>query len=306
MYIINPDFYNSPCYRIGPFRTSDISFNHELPESNFIDDYFDSRFGGKQYMYTQNGRTALNIALNYYKLKSNDVVTILTTTGNFYISSCVTNEIEKFCLWSREIVSNTKLILINHEFGYPYENLELLVQYNIPIIEDCAGSFFTMSRDHKIGQVGDFVIYSFPKMFPIQIGGLLVANLPNPVNVFPKIRKDYLRYIRNVLSYYIKLKGEIIEKRLNNHEFLVKEFETLGLIKRFELDFGAVPAVFMFRTSGHNMNLDILKKYFYSNGVQCSVFYGEQSFFIPVHQALNTQDLEYFYEIMKSFKTGDL
>ena len=46
----------------------------------------------------------------------------------------------------------------------------------MPIIEDCAGSFFSKDKKDTIGKIGDFVIYSFPKMFPLQIGGLLLSN----------------------------------------------------------------------------------------------------------------------------------
>ena len=97
MFVLNPDPYSLPAYRIGPFRTSDLSINHGLPDSDFIDDYLTSRFTGKDYIYTENGRKAINIALGFYGLKENDVVSIFTTTNNFYISSCITNENEKFC-----------------------------------------------------------------------------------------------------------------------------------------------------------------------------------------------------------------
>ena len=56
MYILNPDPYLIPCYRIKPFRTVDISFNHTLPDDNSIDDYFAERYAGKNYKITYNGR----------------------------------------------------------------------------------------------------------------------------------------------------------------------------------------------------------------------------------------------------------
>ncbi|NNC70791.1 MAG: DegT/DnrJ/EryC1/StrS aminotransferase family protein, partial [Flavobacteriaceae bacterium] len=168
MYIIDPDPFVAPAYRISPFRTSDISFNNELDESSLIDTYFSKRFVNRKFVYCKNARNAIYLALTHYNLKEDDYVTILTTTNNFYISSCVTSEIEKFCKWSREITPATKVIFVNHEFGYPFENLEGLKKYKLPIIEDCAHAFFSSDENHNIGKVGDFVIYSFPKMFPIQ------------------------------------------------------------------------------------------------------------------------------------------
>jgi dTDP-4-amino-4,6-dideoxygalactose transaminase len=155
----------------------DIALNNKLPENNEIDNYFKERFKNQNFTYTLTGRLAIQKSLQHYNLQPNDVVTILTTSNNFYISGCVTAEIEKFCKWNREISDKTKLIFVNHEFGVPYENLEELKKYKLPIIEDCAHSFFSEDDKSEIGKVGDFAIYSFPKIFPIQIGGLLVSNI---------------------------------------------------------------------------------------------------------------------------------
>lgn len=301
MFVINPDPYSLPCYRIGPFRTQDLSKNHCLPDSDLIDDYFNERFINKEIIYTENGRKAINMALIYYGLKKNDIVSVLTTSENFYISSCVTREIEKFCRWSRKIEKDTKLIFVNHEFGYPYPNLRKLKVLNLPIIEDCAHSLFSHDKNNDIGEVGDFVIYSFPKIFPLQIGGLLVSNLQLRLEKHNLIDNEGLRHVKNVLSYYIKSKEKIIHDRINNYRFLESLFESLGFSGRFQFEPGIVPSVFMFKTNGHKIDLPELKKYYYAHGIQCSVFYGEEAFYIPVNQSLNEQDMLYFYAVIKSF-----
>lgn len=301
MFILNPDPYLMPSIRISPFRTSDIGYNINLPDDNSIDDYLIERFKSKKYHYNWNGREALNIALSYYNLRKNDIVTILTTTGNFYISQCVTNEIDKFCKWSRNIEDDTKLILVNHEFGYPYKEMIKLQEMGIPIIEDCAHSFFSQNEDNTIGKIGDFVIYSFPKMFPMQIGGLLVSNFLDKMGELKKIEDIKLRYIKNILSHYINSAEEIINKRIYNYNSLKDKFESLGFVERLNLKSGDVPGVFMFRTNEQIVNLPELKKYYYSHGVQCSVFYGEESFFIPVHQNLNREYCDYIVKIMQEF-----
>jgi len=107
MYIINPDQYLLPSYSISPFRTLDISSNNKLPENEAIDTYFQKRFTGRQFSYCNDGKGAIYKALEYYRLEKEDTVTILTTTDNFYISGCVTAEIEKFCNWSREMTPKT-------------------------------------------------------------------------------------------------------------------------------------------------------------------------------------------------------
>lgn len=300
-YVINPYYELLPDYKICPFSNKDIFINRSLLYNNRIDDYFSSKFQNSIYRYTINGREAIRLALKSYNLNISDVVTILTTSGNYYISNCVTKEIENICKWSRVISPATKLIFVNHEFGFPYQNLTDLKKYNLPIIEDCAHTFFSEDIDNNIGTIGDFTIYSFPKMFPIQIGGLLVSNLKYKTHQEELLGQKEKRYIKNVLSHYIQYKEEIIKKRKNNYSYLSKGFKSLDLMEHFCIEEGITPGVFMFKKSITAIDLTKLKIYFYSHGIQCSIFYGEESFFLPVHQALNEPDLDYFIEVMKSF-----
>jgi hypothetical protein len=301
MFITDPDRYLLPAYRISPFTTSDIVKNHNLPDSRRADDYFEDRFSGDQYCYTLNGREALNIALRQINPGNTDSIAILTTSGNHYISSCVTGEIEKFCTWTRSIVAGTKAVLVNHEFGYPYPDLDKLKATNLPVIEDCAGSFFSEDKDHTIGRRGDYVIYSFPKMFPLQIGGMLVSRSGRLPEQSSALQPGARNYIRNVLSDSLKSERTIIKRRLENYRALRERFGSLGLDERFSLSPGIVPGVFMFRTGKLNLDLPDLKRHFWAHGIQSSVFYGEDAFFIPVHQGLEEGDLDYFREVMKAF-----
>jgi len=138
-------------------------------------------------------------------------------------------------------------------------------------------------------------------MFPLQIGGLLVCNLPMRLEKVNQIPPERLRHLKNVLSNQIKSKERIIRNRISNYNFLKDKFELLGFSERFHLDNGILPGVFMFRNNEQQLSLPDLTKYFYAHGIQCSVFYTEDSFYIPVHQALNEHDMLYFHEVIKSF-----
>ena len=301
MVVLNPDRYLLPDYKISPFQTSDIAFNADLPHDESADEYFRNRFKGRNYVYTPNGRRALYRALKYYNLQRQDVVTILTTSGNFYVSSCVTGEVDKFCSWNREVVAGTKVIIVVHEFGYPYTGLNELTKLNIPIIEDCAYAFFSEDPLMTIGRVGEFCVYSFPKMFPIQIGGLLTFWPEKKIKEEEGNQSGTEQYIKQVLSYAILRKEEIIRKRLLNYKWLQKAMLLLGLTERFDLQEGVVPGVFMFKVQNEKINLQELKDSLFAHGIQCSVFYGERSFFIPNHQKLNETDLHYFITVIQSF-----
>ncbi|MCB0496603.1 MAG: DegT/DnrJ/EryC1/StrS aminotransferase family protein [Cyclobacteriaceae bacterium] len=295
MIIDNPDPYLLPTYRMSPFSTADVHKNANLKvKTALIEMYLEKRFDKRNYVFTASGKSALYAALEYYHLKPRDVVTILTTSGNFYISSCVTGEIEKFCRWSRKIEKETKLVLVNHEFGYPVVDMEAIEKLGFPIIEDCAYSFLSGTEAYGVGEVGDFAIYSFPKLFPVQIGGLLTAKSSIAMDLMHDVLpdKEELVYLKTVLSAYIDTTEEIAEKRRKNYRELMKRLVAAGCTERFAFEPGIVPGACLFKVP-EKVDLPAMKTFLWSRGIQCSVFYGEQAFFVPVHQKLENEDIAY-------------
>ncbi len=297
-YILDPVSHLRPAYGISPFRTQDVGFNKNLPFSDAIDHYFSARFKNRRFVYCQNGRQAICLALQHLGVHRKDIVTILTTTGNFYISGCVTREIEKLCTWNRQLSGDTRVLFVNHEFGFGYEELSQLRRHERPIIEDACLSFASENRENSLGKVGRYVVFSFSKFFPIQIGGLLVfdeqLNIEEPVDAATK------HYIQKVLSYHLRSMEVTKQKRRANYQYLEARLSTFGFSPRFKLNDYSVPGVFMF-TTDPCMDLPSLKTYFWNHGVECSVFYGEKAFFVPVNERLEEEDLEYFVEIVRSF-----
>jgi len=299
-FVLSPDKSLLPAYRISPFKTSDIALNRALPFSGCIDEYFRQRFSSRRFIYCESGRQAIHIALGALGLSRQDVVTILTTTGNLYISGCVTREIEKFCRWSRQIEPETKALLVNHEFGFPYEELRAIRRFNVPIIEDAAHAFASNNREQSAGQVGDFVVYSFPKFFPIQNGGLLVFH--EHYTIDEPLAPSARHYSQKVLSAHIDNLANAAIKRRENYDTLTTLFRQLGCAARFQLSDNSVPGVFMFQTPA-DVDLPALKTFVQEHGIESSVFYGEQAFFVPVHDRLAPADLDYFGQVVSAFLT---
>jgi hypothetical protein len=296
-FIINPDQYLRPQYRISPFLNQDLfSIQETESDESFWDEYMNKRWGkGKCYL-TSNGREALSISLKLLNVNSETLVTILTPSENKYISSCVTREIEKLCKWNRKIESNTAIILVIHEFGKTYPNMENLKSIGIPIIEDCAYAF--LNSNHNIGEIGDYCIYSLPKIFPIQIGGLITSA--KKFNTDTSVDDEMTKFIKTKLNKLVKTTEEIIEKRNLNFFYLENKLKAIGIKTRFDFEKGEIPGVFMFATP-EGTDLPDLKSYMYSNGIECSVFYGENAFFIPCHQNLTFNDLDYFTTIISTY-----
>lgn len=236
-------------------------------------------------------REALYIALCDLHLQKDDIVTILTTSGNFYVSGCVTKTIETLCRWNREITKETKAILIIHEFGYAYQGMEELKKYELPIIEDCAHSYFT--TDAHIGEVGDYVIYSLPKAFNMQMGAIMYSKH----EIDDTVSKDYKEYILQKLFEGENMKDEQIAKRKNNYNYLCNSLSPIGIVPFFEMNKMTVPGVFLFRWLD-DIDYHDLKEFMQQSGVESSVFYGQKAFFIPVHQNLRKAELDYMISLL--------
>ena len=301
MFIVNPDAYSLPYHRIGPFKTDDITINHYLPRNDFAVSYFNEKFGEGNWHYTYNGREAIKMALKSYNLDKNDLVTILTTSGNLYISSCVTDTINRFCRWNREIVPETKIIFVNHEFGYPYPEMDKLTAMGLPIIEDCCTTFFSQDKNRRIGKYGDFSLYSFAKFFPVQIGGLIVSNHLKKAEKSAELDLIQANYIEDVVSNSLLSLNELLQKKKSNFDYAVAVFEKLGFTLRFPKADNVVPSVLLLKNNGIVKDLSGLKVFLTNHGIQNSVFYGEDAFFIPNHQSLNTTEIDYFGFLISFF-----
>lgn len=278
-------------YTITPFSKKNVIEYNEIlrsPLHPVLTGVIKNRYPGKLFTLTPSGRDALEVALRELNLSVDDEVWIETTSNNFYISGCVTKTIEKFCRWSRKFSEKTKVIFINHEFGFPVDDIYSYRKYGLPIIEDCAFSFLSSNNSNSVGLFSDYLIVSFPKFLPVPWGGGLYSNLD-----IQCIRFDGDEILTILLNHYSERLDEFKLKQIANYENLSNFLGGRGLEARFERKEFHMPGVYMFKAP---FGLDILEKFKISlndNGIQSSVFYGENSYFIPCHHGLDDFDLEY-------------
>lgn len=300
-FIINPEKFRIPQYNISPFHTGWVKENYNILQSNqsINKDLLTQYFGN--FVFLESGKSALYNALNQYKLQENDEVYIVTTTGNRYISSCVTGEIEKYCKWSRQLSDKTKLVLVNHEFGVVCKEMDKILRLNLPIIEDVAMSLFSTDENKQTGNYGDFAIYSLPKFFPVQSGGILKINKPDHYINSCNLDSDLSIAFQKLLSYYLSDIENIKHIRKSNNSLFNYHLSKLqGFKSRFDYSYDETPSVFMCSTPP-SIDLDGLKIFLQQNGVESSVFYGENAFFIPVHQCLEEEDVLFIVSLINYF-----
>ena len=176
--------------------------------------------------------------------------------------------------------------------------------YQGPIVEDCAHTFF--SDDTVIGSYGDMVIYSLPKAFPMQIGALITSKECNLAEI-QSVNEDVAEYVYSHFAPNIDLIEHVKEQRIHNYLWLVEHLSPLGISPFFDnADISVndvIPSVYLFKCN-HEVDLPGLKEYMQNNGIECSVFYGKNAFYIPCNETLNTDELEYMETLIKWFFTA--
>jgi hypothetical protein len=294
-WLLTDDTFMKPSYRISPFTTGSIAANSHCPPDAAADEYFSTLLARYQQTWVRKAREAITLALVDLNLTSEDTVTIITTSQNRYVSGCVTKAIEQVCQWDRTLSVRTKAILVIHEFGAIVEDLESLYARGIPIIEDYAHAFHSTPLE---GIKGDYVIYSFPKYFSIQYGGILLSK--RPLQKAYTLSPSVLNYLKAVISHQLKDIEFFRQKRVANHHYLTMAFKRFGCSPRFAWKINETPSVFIFHVPSE-IPLPALKTFVQEHGIESSVFYGEQVFFIPVHHGLEQIDLDYFIFVYQHF-----
>ncbi|WP_287620922.1 DegT/DnrJ/EryC1/StrS family aminotransferase [Parabacteroides sp.] len=295
-FVINPTIEMAPAIRISPFMECDLGAKSGEALNALA--YLNNRFGN--YCLTIKAREAIKAALSFYHLREDDEVAIFTTSSNSYVSGCVTRAIEAFCKWSREVTSKTKVILVIHEFGYPCQYMAEVLKYGLPVIEDCALSFVSQDVDKRVGRYGDFAIYSFSKFFPMQIGGLLVSNKFDLKYAPCQVSLAEKNFILQTLALHISKIDEMMRRQIDNYHYLETHLYDLGISSFFPLKEGICPAVYLF-TWHEYIDYPLLKEYIQRNGIEASVFYGKNAFFVPCHNRLSEYQLDYIITLLKHF-----
>lgn len=299
---IEPDIYLKPSFRISPFRSDDIVKNMKVSAENYElwDDFFSPKKIGYYTNITHSGREAIDLVLKKLNLTVTDKVGIATTSGNVYVSGCVTKTIEKYCLWTRNIDLTCKAIIIIHEFGKNCTNIDVesLKKNGVIIIEDYAHAFSNFFYKPS-GLNGDYLIFSLPKFFPIHFGGLLLSKNKN--EILTSLHDDNKEFIKSCIQSYLpKIKSFVVERK-KIYEYLEKQLSKIKMTAFFQYNEYECPSVYLFKVFLSDETLFSLKTYLQVRGIECSVFYGEKAFFIPCNQSMSKDEIDMVIQLLTIF-----
>jgi hypothetical protein len=172
-----------------------------------------------RFIYTNSGKEAIRIIVEHLNLQKEDEVYITTTTESSYVSTCVSATLFNYSKISRILTDKTKVVYVIHNFGFSHPKLlelrKLCDDKGLILVEDCAFAFDSYVGNIRLGSIGDFSLYSLPKIFPISSGGILSFN-----KKFDIKRKPIDDQILKLTERWIPKVTNIKNHRQENYNFL--------------------------------------------------------------------------------------
>jgi hypothetical protein len=176
-----------------------------------------------------------------------------------------------------------------------------LRRLNVPIINDFAYSFLSLYMSKRNDFSNEINLTSLPKSFNINFGGLI--HLPDF-----QIKMDdqgIKNLIMEELGYQLNVFAveENISLRKSNRQFYEKELLKYDY-KVIWNDNKICPGVCMI-TPEKPTDLQLMKSFLQRNGIECSVFYGRDAFFVPVHNSMSKREIDYVCYMIGAFQNAN-
>jgi hypothetical protein len=301
-FLANPDYFYTPKISISPY---DLKANTGI--SYVLDNDFSAKNSvfkilGNNVETSISGKDAILRVFKESIAKDSKTIAIVTTSGNRYVSKCVTDMLEKNLSKSIVDLEGADVIYIIHEFGkiIKEEIMRELRNQNKIIINDFAYSFGSLYYSGRSDFQNEINLTSLPKFLPVSHGGLysIPSELKKQDDEDTNPGKDLILKIeQKVLSESYLISSNL--KRKENLNKILMNIKRCGIESYFdESEF--VPGVAMLKSS-IQLDLDKLKVDLNRVGIESSIFYGENAFFVPVHQNLTELEIDYISSMVDYF-----
>jgi dTDP-4-amino-4,6-dideoxygalactose transaminase len=158
-----------------------------------------SMYGGRNFFFTNTGRTSLYVILNALNLPkgSNIGVPLYSCTVVFdaiikagYIPYFIDINLDNYTLDSKDLaekIDNLDAIVVIHTFGRPADMDRIKeVAGDVPIIEDCAHSLLSEYKGKQTGILGVASFFSLKKYLSNGGGGMIILNNDEFMGEFKK------------------------------------------------------------------------------------------------------------------------
>ena len=158
---------------------------------------------------------------------------------------------------ARILSGNVKVALVIHYFGFLQSDistiLELCRANKVLLIEDCAHTLSSTHAGTRLGQFGDFGLFSLHKILPVANGGILHVNNPDYFEIPGLDEKDKISQATLELFCSSRL-DEIAAVRRRNYILLASQLQDMDEIEMLypQLADGIVPQTFPILLKGRS------------------------------------------------------
>lgn len=297
--IFTPPFI-LPDIRLTPFENTSIPvYSGQASQGGLAA----KQFFGDDFTILPRAIYAIKAVLQHIGVKKTDNVAIFNTFDTDYITRCVTAPVENLCSVSRKINDRTKAAIIIHDFGYPCKATKDIKRQcekrGIPLIEDCAWSYGTaLDQDTKIGEVGDYAVYSLPKILPLQYGAVLKGLTINDEDNWNNYQLlDYFKreLVLDKLQEYLPSLSADNDKRRDNWQYLAGLFAQDGFEVYAKLEDEVFPGALLIKLDDYQKAFERFELF----GIETGRYYQGSALFLPVHQNLSRPQLDYIYGVFR-------
>jgi dTDP-4-amino-4,6-dideoxygalactose transaminase len=264
-----------------------------------IIDFLENFFHRGSAILTVNGRQALSYILQGLNLRRTDEVCIFTTFDFPNVSSCVTSTVFNFCKPSRVFSESTKAVIVIHEFGVPYKDINTLVKEckkrDIPLIEDCAHTIDSTQSGVKVGSAGDWIIGSFPKIFPVYYGGFLIGKTSGHIHSSYRQAAEIENLASNLGSFLDQLDDFSSARRKVFHH-LTDHAVSLGLQPVYVATEEITPWFFPLPVADVEKVFEQAER----NKIECALWHGTNIVVFPCHQFISMEHINRIADVIRS------
>jgi hypothetical protein len=168
--------------------------------------------------------------LRHLGLDRGDVITIITTSQEQDVSTCVSVEAFNYASVARVVTDRTRVVIAIHEFGYvdtafPSRCEEWRAR-GITVLEDCAHVAGIRVGSARAGDYGDAALFSLPKVIPARAGAVLRSREPFRLPPMDEARSSMTMEGKAVAEESFPHLDRLNALREERHQFLRRE---LGL-----------------------------------------------------------------------------
>lgn len=254
-------------------------------------------FLGAEFTYLPGAEFAILSALKALDVEPGARVAVLSSLPESLPSPAVTDALDGYYQWTQKVHKDVRAILIHHRFGIPYQHLDQALNHGLPVIELCLDSFDSLVGTQRIGTFGDFAVFDFTRIFPMQFGALLVGKYYEDQEVWDRfacLDVDKRNEVREQLGLYWDTRPQLNSRRKELWSEFHELFRLVGMEPVLPLDDTAIPSAFLFRALPMYPPRAIQER-LRQFGITAEIDEKEGWVALPCHQLITPQHRDYIF-----------